>query len=109
MSKSVQSLIQKTRFTWESQSVPYRFLAGLTNPQFQRAQLQEVPSLRVRTRITWEPHTITVQSDSLADVTNHGFNAPSSMFTWETQTVTEQTDSLAGLTNHGSTRSTPTQ
>ena len=97
-------------------------------PHFQRANSnagsketsnsrEQRPSLTVAggaivtfiTRFTWEPQSVTMQSDTLAGLTNHGFNALSSMFTWESQTETEQTDSLAGLTNHVSTRSIPTQ
>ena len=31
-----------------------------------------------KTRFTWEPQSVTVQSDSLAGLINHGFNALSS-------------------------------
>ena len=36
---------------------------------------KSVPSLLVNTRFTWEPQTVTVQSDTLAALTNHDFNA----------------------------------
>ena len=40
---------------------------------------RSVPSLLVETRFTWEPQTVTLQSDTLAGRTNHSFNALSSM------------------------------
>ena len=44
----------------------------------EKASVKVSKSLLVKTRFTWEPQSFTVQSDSLAGLTNHGFNVLSS-------------------------------
>ena len=44
----------------------------------EKASVKVSTSLKVKTRFTWEQRSVTVQSDSLTGLTNHGFNALSS-------------------------------
>ena len=44
----------------------------------EKASVKVSTSLLVKTRFTWEPQSVTVQSNSLAGLTNHGFDALSS-------------------------------
>ena len=67
--RKVQSLNQMTLHVGTAvSSCEVRLLAGLTNAQFQRAQLHK-NTLHVGAANS------SVQSDTLAGLTNHGFNA----------------------------------